>query len=82
MSYDNILSQVFAILQPFVQNGQRLGEKTDLVADLGLDSLKVMNLLETMEDRLDLSIPLNVLAEIQTIEDLARQLQRLIEENR
>jgi len=80
-SYDDILFQIFELLQPFVQDGQRLSEDTDLVADLGLDSLKVMNLIETVEDRLDISIPLNILTEIQTIKDFSLQLQRLIAEN-
>ena len=80
-SYEDIRSQIFELLQPFVRNGQRLSEDTDLVADLGLDSLKVMNLIEAVEDSLDISIPLNILTEIQTIKDFSLQLQRLIAEN-
>jgi acyl carrier protein len=81
-SYEDIRSQIFELLQPFVQEGRTLSEDTDLVADLGLDSLKVMNLIEAVEDSLDISIPLNILTEIQTIKDFSLQLQRLIAENR
>ena len=81
-SYEEIRSRIFELLQPFVKDGQRLSEDTDLVADLGLDSLKVMNLIEAVEDSLDISIPLNILTEIQTIKDFSLQLQRLIAENR
>jgi acyl carrier protein len=81
-SYEDIRSQIFELLQPFVKDGQTLSEDTDLVADLGLDSLKVMNLIEAVEDRLDISIPLNILTEIQTIKDFSLQLQRVIAENK
>jgi acyl carrier protein len=47
------------------------------VADLGLDSLKVMKILESVEDRYDISIPLNVLPEVRTVKDFALQIQKL-----
>jgi len=50
------------------------------VADLDFDSLKVMKLLEELEDRFDISVPLNLLPSIRTVEDLALQLQRIIDE--
>ena len=54
-----------------------LDEDTDLVADLGLDSLKVMKILESVEDRFDISIPLNVLPDARTVKDFALQIQNL-----
>jgi acyl carrier protein len=36
-----------------------------------------MKLLEKVEDRYDISIPLNILPDIQTIKDFVMQLQRL-----
>ena len=50
------------------------------MADLGLDSLKVMTLVEEVEDYFDISIPLNILANVRTIKDFAIQLQQLTEE--
>ncbi|MEJ2364422.1 MAG: acyl carrier protein [Deltaproteobacteria bacterium] len=79
-NYENILSQLFEIIKPSVKDGRQLEEDTDLVADLGLDSLKVMTLVEEVEDRLDISIPLNMLAKVRTIKDFALQLQQLTEE--
>jgi acyl carrier protein len=60
--------------------GIDLNEETDLAGDLGLDSLKVMELLVTVEDSLDISIPLNVLPRVRTIKDFAEQLQLLLSE--
>ena len=79
-NYENILNQLFEIIKPSVKDGRSLEEDTDLVADLGLDSLKVMTLVEEVEDQFDISIPLNILAKVRTIKDFALQLQQLTEE--
>jgi acyl carrier protein len=65
-------------MDPLVEDGALLGEETDFVADLGFDSLKVMKLLEKVEDHYDISIPLNVLPDIRTIKDFVIQLQKLV----
>jgi acyl carrier protein len=78
--YQVILNQLFEIIKPSVKDNRQLEEDTDLVADLGLDSLKVMTLVEEVEDRFDISIPLNILANVRTIRDFALQLQQLTEE--
>lgn len=78
--YQDILNQLFEIIKPSVKDGRQLEEDTDLVADLGLDSLKVMTLVEEVEDYFDISIPLNILANVRTIKDFATQLQQLTEE--
>jgi acyl carrier protein len=76
--YENILEELYKILQPFVPQGLEIEEETDLVADLGLDSLKVMKIVESVEDSLDISIPLNILPDVRTVEDFAMQIQKLI----
>ena len=76
-SYDDILQKITEILRPFVPQGQAIAEETDLVADLGLDSLKVMKILETVEDSFDILIPLNVLPDIRTVKDFVLQIQKL-----
>ena len=75
--YENILQALKEILQRFVPQGQAVNEGTDLVADLGLDSLKVMKILELVEDRFDISIPLNVLPDVRTVKDFGLQIQKL-----
>jgi len=76
--YDNILEELYKILRPFVPQGLEIREETDMVADLGLDSLKVMKIVESVEDSLDISIPLNILPEVRTVKDFAFQIQKLI----
>ncbi len=78
--YENILQALNEILKPFVPQGQAISEDTDLVADLGLDSLKVMKILETVEDSFDISIPLNILPEVRTVGDFVVQIQKINED--
>ena len=79
-NYEEILKQLYELLKPSVKDGMKLEESTDLIADIGLDSLRVMTLVEEAEDRFDISIPLNILANVRTIKDFAMQLQQLTEE--
>ena len=61
--------RVFELLAPFVEKGTALREDSDFVADLNFDSLKVMKLVEQVEDEYDISIPLNILPDVQTVKD-------------
>jgi acyl carrier protein len=76
--FQTVLQALIEILTPFVPQGQAVKEDTDLVADLGLDSLKVMKIVESVEDRFDISIPLNVLPDVRTVQDFVQQIQKLI----
>ena len=76
--YDTLLKQICELIHPLVKDDVRVGEKTDFVADLAFDSLKVMKLLEKVEDHYDISVPLNVLPDIRTVKDFDLQLQRLV----
>ena len=53
------------------QAAQRAGPDTNIARDLGLDSLAVMNFVMQLEDRFDVSMPIDRLAQVQTIDDLA-----------
>ena len=77
---EKLFNEIIEILTPFVPQGQQLTEETDMIADLGLDSLKVMKIVETVEDSFDISIPLNILPEIRTVGDFAVQIQKIIGE--
>jgi acyl carrier protein len=77
--YEDILQTLNEILEPLIPQGQEINEETDLVAELGLDSLKVMKILENLEDSFDISIPLNILPEVRTVRDLATQIQKISE---
>ena len=54
------------------------GAETGLINEVGLDSVKVMELMTQIEDHFDISVPLNILTTVHTIGDLAEQLQTLL----
>lgn len=77
-TYEDILSIVTDLIRPLAPEGRGVREDTDLVADLEFDSLKVMNLVEQVEDRFDVSVPLNILPDIRTVRDFTVQLQAIL----
>ena len=54
-----------------------VSERADLLEDVGLASIEVMELIEALEDTFDLAFPLNELADVRTVADLARQLRAI-----
>lgn len=75
--YEDVLAETYEVLGRLAK-GKALTEETDLQGDLGLDSVQVMELLVEVEERFDISIPLNVLPSVRTVRDLALEFQRLI----
>jgi acyl carrier protein len=53
---------------------------SDLVADLGFDSLQVLEVIAELEDRFDVSIPLNDVPATRTVAQVVAQVARLVEE--
>ena len=75
---EEVLQQILDIIKPMVpENGPPVSAELDLVNDLGLDSIKVMEVMETLEDSFDISIPINILPGIRTVKDLAVEIQNL-----
>jgi acyl carrier protein len=52
---------------------------SDLVADLGFDSLQVLEVIAELEDRFDVSIPLNDVPVTRTVAQVVAQVSRLVE---
>ena len=73
-----ILEKIIEILKPMVPDGTEILPGTDLGSDLAIDSLKSMEILAQLEDTFDISIPINVLSEVRTVEDLAIQIEKLL----
>ncbi len=78
-SKSDILTKLLEILQPYTKEGQSVGEETEIVAELGLDSMQVMQVLLKIEDEFDISIPLNNVPNIQTVKELAQEVEKLLE---
>jgi acyl carrier protein len=76
--YDSIEAGVIELLARRVHADTQVTAKTRIVGDLGLDSVGVLDFIQDVEDRFDLSIPLERVAEVQTIGELSAAIQSLI----
>jgi acyl carrier protein len=52
----------------------------DLVADLGFDSLQVLELVAELEDRFDISIPLDRVPTTRSVAQVVAEVTRLVDE--
>jgi acyl carrier protein len=72
-----IRDEISAIFEQVLGRPVVITDNTDIVEDLGMDSLGVMNFVMAIEDFYDLSIPLDRVAQIQTVADLIHAVEDL-----
>ena len=77
-SYEEILQKVINELSALTAPDVTLTENSELVTELGLDSFKVLDLLMDIEDEFDISMPVNMLADVHTVKDLAERIHAVI----
>ncbi len=86
-SREQVRAEVLSILKPHAQTTTaegakvEIGESSRLVADLGVDSLGVMEIVAELEDRFKLTIPDEALREVDTIGDVARAVEVRLEKD-
>lgn len=76
---ENYAARLKELVNQLAEEGTHVDVDSDLVDDVGLSSIEIMELVEQLEDTYDISFPLNDLAEIRTINDMVKELERLIE---
>ena len=76
-SSDAMRSEITLIFEQVLGHPVKVDDTTDIVEDLGMDSLAVMNFVMAVEDRYDISIPLDRVAQIQTVGDLIGSVEGL-----
>ena len=71
-----IFEQLCKLLDPFNSDSVALNRETDLSADLNIDSVSVMDFIMEVEDKYDIEIPLNLLSETRTLDDLTMVVEQ------
>lgn len=74
---DLVFHKACELLKPFNQKNIQLNENTHISTDLEIDSVAVLDLIMEVEDAYSISIPMNSIANIQTIGDLVRTIHEL-----
>jgi len=73
-----VISEICAQLDAFrSDDAQVIRGATVISKDLTIDSLAVMDMIMELEDRFDVSIPMNTVAEIHTVDELADTILKL-----
>ncbi|GLK69838.1 acyl carrier protein [Hansschlegelia plantiphila] len=72
-----LLSEISDVLKAVTSKDVELKPGMNIVNDLGLDSIAVMNFCMALEDKFDISIPLNDMASVVTVDDLADTITTL-----
>lgn len=70
-------AEIVKLLEPFRKGDAEITLDTDITRDLNIDSLAVMDMIMELEDKFDVSIPLNVVAETKTVRELADAVGQL-----
>jgi len=73
----DVTARLTAILVRFNKTAAALTTATRFSEDLNFDSLVVMEFVAEVEDAFDISIPLNILPDIATVQDLADAIRRI-----
>ncbi|MBU1346498.1 MAG: acyl carrier protein [Alphaproteobacteria bacterium] len=63
--------QIAKAVEKVLDRPVRIQRTTDISRDLAVDSLALMNIVMELEDTFDISIPLDRLAQVETVGDLA-----------
>ena len=68
---------IAAALSQTVGRKVEISDDTNIARDLGLDSLAIMNFIMALEDEYDISIPLDRVAQVETVGDLVVAIEEL-----
>ncbi len=74
--YDHIVK----LIGPMNKKGIEIKPETTFATDLAFDSLTVMDLVAAMEDDFDIILPLNMLPDLETVQQVADAIVKILRE--
>lgn len=72
----DVMNEISRQLAPYQVEEKPITGQTVIYQDLSIDSLAVMDIIMELEDRFEVTIPINVVADIRTVEELAGAILR------
>jgi acyl carrier protein len=81
MTEAEITAEICALLAGHNKDGIELKASTDIPAELNIDSVGVLDFIMDVEDKFDVEIPMNVVAETRTVGDLVAVVQKRIKKD-
>lgn len=77
---DEIAAQIIGVLAGVAPASVILSGNTKIARDLGLDSVAIMDFIMELEERFDILIPLDQIANVETIHDLSVTVEALMKD--
>lgn len=76
-NYNEIMQLLCDRLSSMTNTDVQVTAETNLISQLSIDSIKLLNLIMEIEDTFDVSIPINALADVQTVRQLADLVHKI-----
>jgi acyl carrier protein len=76
-NYNEIIELLCDRLRSLADANVSITAETNLISELSIDSIKLLNLIMEIEDAFDISIPINALADVQTVHELASLISKI-----
>jgi acyl carrier protein len=80
LSKTEVFDQICELMAPFNLRSIPLKKETSFASDLELDSLAVMDMLAALEDHFDVTVPLNILPDLENIGQVAEAIKTILDE--
>lgn len=77
LNADAVTREILARLSELPDLRAPVRPESRIAADLNMDSLAIMNFIMTLEDRYDVALPIDKLAKIKTVAELAELIVEL-----
>lgn len=80
MTHDEYVDEIIRLIRTIVNTELLLLTTTGIADEIGMSSIEIMELVEEIEDRFDLSIPLNDLELITSIGEMANLVAKVADD--
>ncbi len=78
---DAVFQGICSLLEAHNPKKIEVTPDTDLNADLNIDSVAAMDLIMNVEDRFEIDIPLNLISDLRSVQDLVDVVKKQLESN-
>ncbi len=81
MAQQATLEKLYELITPVNRKGIDVKPESTFAHDLELDSLTMMDLVAEIEDEFDILLPINMLPDLETVEQVANAVEKIVAEN-
>lgn len=78
LTSEEIFERIMSLVEPVNKKNIDVSGDTNFAVDLELDSLTVMDLVAAIEDEFDIILPLNMLPDLETIQQVADAVEKIL----